>query len=206
VTGPANYEALALLEIEGLPRAIRAQDAALKRAPTRVLACTPVSPGKAVLILAGDVASVEESLAEAGTIAGSRQLDRLFLPDVHPDVLEALGGGRTTRSGEALAILELKSLAATLQAADAAVKAAKVKLGRLHLATGFGGKGFFTLWGDQAEIEAAVEQALVVAADRVLDHEIIPAPHDELDEAAFVRAWPIDPADPTMGPKSTSKE
>src|SRR4051812_14408223 len=57
-----SAEALGLLEIDGVPRALRSQDAALKRAPITVLACAPVSPSKVVLIFAGDVASVEESL------------------------------------------------------------------------------------------------------------------------------------------------
>ena len=203
MTDSTAHEALALLEIEGLPRALAAHDAALKRAPTTVLGTTPVSPGKAVLLLAGDVASVEESLAAAEAVAGNRKLDRLFLPGVHPDLLVALKGGRTSRRGEALAIFELKTLAATLEAADQALKAAKVKLGRLHLATGFGGKGFFTLWGELSDVEAAVLVAVSVAGDRLLDHELIPAPHDELDEAAFVRMWPLDPADVATPPKST---
>lgn len=192
----ATDEALALLEIDGLPRAIRAQDAALKRAPVQILACAAVSPGKAVLIFSGDVASVEEALAEAARLAGSRLQDRLFLPGVHPDVVAALRGARRPRRAEALGIVELATLAATLAAADASAKAARVTLGRLHLATGYGGKGFFTLWGAQDEVEAGVAAALAVAGDRAVDHEVIPAPHDELDEAAFHRPWPLDPADP----------
>ena len=78
-----------------------------------------------------------------------------------------------------------------------------MKLGRLHLATGFGGKGFFTLWGELAEVEAGVEAVLAKAGERLLDHELIPAPHDELDDAAFVRMWPLDPADLAPPPKST---
>ncbi len=189
-----DIEAIGLLEIEGMARAIRAQDAALKRAPVVVLACAPVSPGKVVLLLGGDVASVVESLADAEAVTGARRVDRLFLPGVHPSVVSAVRGGRNARTTECLAVLELSSVAATVLAADTAVKAAEVILGRLHLATGFGGRGFFTLWGGQSQVEAAVEAAVVVAAERVLDHEIIPAPHDEIDQAAFTRPWPLDPA------------
>jgi microcompartment protein CcmL/EutN len=187
-------EALALLEIDGMPRAIRAQDAALKRAPVIVLTCAPVSPGKAVVVLAGEVAAVEESLAEARAVVGSRLVDLVFLPGVHPGVIASLRGVRHERTREALAVLELSTLAATVLSADAALKTAQVTLGRMHLASGFGGKGFFTLWGEQAEVEAGVAAALDVAGERVLDHEVIFAPHDELDEAAFLRAWPLDPA------------
>jgi len=106
-----------------------------------------------------------------------------------------LRGTRRVRSREACAVLELTSVAATLESADCAVKAARVQIGRLHAASGFGGKGFYTLWGEQAEVEAAVEAASSAAGPRLLDQEIIPAPHDELEQAAFKRPWPLDPAE-----------
>ncbi|OGQ80377.1 MAG: hypothetical protein A2289_17520 [Deltaproteobacteria bacterium RIFOXYA12_FULL_58_15] len=188
-------EALALVEIDGLARAVRAQDAALKKAPIEILASAPMSPGKAALIFVGDVASVEESLAEVVSIVGSRLIDQMFLPGIHPKVVRALRGEKQQRNNEALAVVELNTMAAAIVSADMAVKTADVAVGRMHLATGFGGKGFFTLWGEQSEVEAAVEAALKIAGERVCDHEIIPAPHDELEDAVFVRPWPIDPAD-----------
>ncbi len=189
-----HHEALGLLEIDGVPRAVRAQDAALKRAPIEVLACAPVSPGKMVLILAGTVASVEESLAAADEVAGSARLDKLFLPGVHPAVIAALGGAEEQRGADALGLLELATVAAALVAADAAVKATDVRLGRMHLASGFGGKAYFTLAGTQADVEAAVAAAGAAAGDRLRDHEIIAAPHDDLERSLFVRPWPLDPA------------
>jgi len=194
MSGGIPHEAVALLEIEGLPRTVRAQDAALKRAPVHVLACTPVSPGKAILIFTGDVASVQESLAAADEIAGSRRLDRLFLPGVHPGVIEALTGTRLEHEALSLAILELSTVAASLEAADAALKAAEIRVGRLHPASGFGGKGYFTILGQLSDVEAAVDAAASLAAERLLDQEIIPAPHSELCDAAFKRPWNLDPA------------
>jgi len=35
-----------------------------------------------------------------------------------------------------------------------------------------------------------------IAREKLLDQEVIPAPHDELDLGLFVRTWPLDPADP----------
>ena len=71
-----SHEALAVLEIDGVARATLAQDAALKRAQVEVLGCAPLSPGKMALLLAGPVAIVEESLAAALEIAGSRLISR----------------------------------------------------------------------------------------------------------------------------------
>ena len=192
---PLDIEALALLEIDGMPRAVLAQDAALKRAPIHVLACAPTSPGKALLLLHGDVASAEEASQRARAVAGSRLIDSLWLPGVHAHVVAALRGDRTPQGPrEALAVLELATVCATVLAMDAAVKGAEVAVGRVHLASGYGGKGFFTLRGTQADLEAAAEAASAMAGARLLDCEVLPAPHDELEEAAFVRPWDLDPA------------
>ena len=191
---PLLHEALGLLEIDGLPRAVRAQDAALKRAPVEVLACAPVSPGKVVLVLAGAVAPVEEALAAADEIAGKSRLDKLFLPGVHPAILAALAGaeGRANPAA-AMGLFELTTVASAILAADAAAKTAPVVIGRLHLAAGFGGKAWFTVLGELADVEAAAAAVQAIAAERLRDYEVIPAPHEELERGLFVRPWPIDP-------------
>lgn len=192
-------EALGLLEIDGVPRALKAQDAALKRAAITVLACAPVSPGKVVLMLAGDVASVEEALAAASDDLGSRLVDKLFLPGIHPAVLAAVRGDRHSISTDALGIFELSSVAATVLAGDAAVKAVEVRIGRMHLASGFAGRGYFTVMGTQSDVEAAAAAVSEAAGERLLDAEVIAAPHDEVFDGAFKRPWNLDPADSVKG-------
>ena len=195
MTAPVDIEALALLEIDGIARAILAQDAALKRAPVRVLACAPTSPGKTLLLFHGDVASAEESLDAARQVAGSRLLDTLWLPAVHPAVVAALRGARHGPPADAaLAVLECSTAAAALLAADGAVKCSAVRLGRMHLASGYSSK--LTLRGTQADVEAAVAAAQELVGARLLDCEVLAAPHDELEDAAFARPWSLDPALP----------
>ena len=191
-----DIEALALLEIEGIPTALRAQDAALKQAPVSVVAFAPVTPGKVVFIFSGDVASVEESLSVADVVAGSRRIDKLFLPGIHQSVVRAIHNHREqAENGTALGILELSSVAAGIQAADAAIKTAEVSILRVHPASGFGGKTFVTLAGEQCDVEAAVEAAVDLTQEKTLDHEVIPMPHPEVDPNRFVRPWSLDPAD-----------
>ena len=188
-------EALGLLEIDGVPRAIRCQDEALKRAPVEVLAFAPVSPGKVVFILAGDVASVEESLAAADQIAGSLRIDHLFLPGVHPAVIGALLGKQTpTGTDRSLGVLEFKTVASALRGADCALKAAEISLGRLHLASGFGGKAYFSVFGELCDVEAATTAVLAQEEKNMLDFEVIAAPHPEMSPTLFRRPWALDPS------------
>ena len=190
-----EIEALALLEIEGIPSALKAQDEALKMAEIQVVAFAPVSPGKVIFIFAGDVASVEAALAAADESLGPRRIDHLLIPFVHPSVVGALHNERVDApAGQAIGMLELKTVASGILCADAGVKSADVTLARIHPASGFGGKTFVTFWGDQADVEAAVETAAETAAGNTLDHEIIASPHAELDPNQFVRPWSLDPA------------
>ena len=195
MTLPLHHEALGLLEIDSIPRAARAQDAALKQAPVAILACAPVCPGKVILAFVGDVASVEESLNAASRIIASSVLDHLFLPGIHPDVLLAMTGKRQAQVLPALALLELSSVAAAIVAADVAVKASEVVIGRLHLATGFGGKAYLTLKGKHCDVEAAVAAVENSATLHLRDVEIIAAPHEDLETMLFVRPWSYDPGD-----------
>ena len=78
---------------------------------------------------------------------------------VHPSVVGALHNERIEApSGQSIGMLELKTVASGILCADAGVKSAAVHLARIHPA-GFGGKTFVTFWGDQADVEAAVETA-----------------------------------------------
>jgi microcompartment protein CcmL/EutN len=98
-------------------------------------------------------------------------------------------------NADPLGIFELATVATTISAADLAVKATEVRIERMHLATGFGGRGFFTLRGGQADVEEAGKLLGATMGEALLDAEVIAAPHAELLEGAFRRPWNLDPAD-----------
>ncbi len=171
---------LALLEIDGIARGYVAADALVKRAPVRILSAEAVTPGKYLLLFAGEVAEVGEALAAGKAVAEGRLLDELYLPQAHPELLLTLPAPRPLPPG-ALGIVETLGAAGALLAADAACKAARVALGTLHLAKGIGGKGYFTLGGEQPDVEAALEAAAgAVAAGGIVEIQLVAAPHPEL--------------------------
>ncbi|MHB1846019.1 MAG: BMC domain-containing protein [Deltaproteobacteria bacterium] len=172
---------LALLEIDGIARGYAAADALLKRAGVKLHSGEPVTPGKYLLLFSGGVAEVSEALEAGAALAGDRLLDRLLLPQAHPELWLALTGARPQPFG-ALAIVETLGVAGALSSADAACKAAKVALGTLQLARGIGGKGYFTLHGEQHDLEAALEAAVgAVQPGAIVDTQLIAAPHPELE-------------------------
>lgn len=177
------FPALGLLEFSSVALGIRAGDAMVKRAPVRALVAGSVQPGKFLVLVDGEVAEVEESLA-AGTAAGAPALiDRLFLPDAHAALGTALLGKRFPGTIVALGVIETRTTASTLRAADAAMKGAMVELVELRLANGLGGKGISLYAGEVADVEAAVEQGVArVESGNLVHHVVIPSLHAEMAE------------------------
>jgi microcompartment protein CcmL/EutN len=178
-------ESLALLEVGSLARGVVVADAVVKRAPVELLFCQPVSPGKYLILFAGGVAEVEEAQAAGAQAAGEQLIDRLFLPQAHAQLLPAIRAGAAGFPHEAAdqtaGLVELHSVASALRCADAACKAAEVRLQLLHLARGIGGKAWFILRGDLESVEAAVLAASGAAGEGLLaGAEVIARPHGDL--------------------------
>ncbi len=174
--------AIALIEFDSIAIGVRAGDAMVKRAPVDVTYAGTVHPGKYLVLVGGDVACVEESYTAGLAAGGDAVLDRIFLPSAHPEVVRYLRGMRGRVTGEALGIVETRTVAATLGAADRGLKGAEVDLVELKLADRLGGKAYCMFSGTLADIEAAVE----IAVDRLEDPStlvaqvVIPDFHDEM--------------------------
>jgi len=162
-----RFPALALLEFESVALGIRAADAIVKRAPIALFKSGTVHPGHYLVLIAGSVAAVTESHA-AGIEAGSGYLlDHVLLPDAHAQVHDACLGARRPLASEALGVLETRTAASVLRAADAAVKGARVRIAEIRLADGLGGRAFTLFDGLVADVEAALD----IGAGRVpVDH------------------------------------
>ncbi len=162
-------------------------DALVKKATVRISFAEAVTPGKYLLIFSGPVAEVEESFKAAEEVGGALVIDRLLLPQLDPGVARALDGkADLMRPGESVGIVETHTVAAAIKAADTAAKRANVRITRLHLAKGIGGKGYFTLAGPQADVEAALEGAgASIEPNLLVTTEIIERPHRDLFGPVF---------------------
>ncbi len=158
---PTGLEpAVALLELDSIAVGIVAGDAMAKRAPIDVLHAGTVHPGRYLVLVGGAVADVEEALA-AGCEAGEGSvLDAVLLPAVDSQVVAALRGERLPGRDEALGVIETTTVASVIDAADAAVKGAQVRILELRVADDLGGKAYVLFDGRVSDVEAAVEQAL----------------------------------------------
>jgi microcompartment protein CcmL/EutN len=175
--------AIGLFEFDSVAAGIAAADAMVKRAPIGDLVTGSVQPGRYLVLVAGDVASVEESM-EAGreTSAGSL-IAEIVLHDVHQGVAAALRGERIPGPVEALGVIETGSVAPLLAAADAGLKGAAVDLLEVNVADGLGGKAYLLFGGAVSDVEAAVSIGTSrVDVSELVGAVVIPQLHEELGD------------------------
>jgi len=185
----ADAPALGIVELSSIARGVQVADAMVKKAESTLLLSRPVSGGKHIIVLRGPVATVAESMQAGIEVAAEKLIDSLELPFAHEQIWPLLYPGfaghvRSSRwenpGGDAVAIVETETVCATVGAADASAKVAAVVLRDMRLAVGIDGKAFYTMSGELPDVEAAVHRARVVAAERVIDIELIPAPADDI--------------------------
>jgi microcompartment protein CcmL/EutN len=185
----ASPPALAIVELSSIARGVVVADTMVKKAVVRLLQNDTISPGKHLVVLDGDVAEVEEALAAGLAAAAGTLVDRLFLPQAHAQLAPLLAGKDGKPPGGAMdsvGLFESYSVCATVLAADAAAKAARVTLVDMLLGQGIGGKGVFTMTGPLEDVQAAMAAAVgVVEPALVFQTEIIAAPHDDLKKRLF---------------------
>ena len=174
--------ALSLIEFSSIAVGIQAADAMVKRAPIEVIQAGTVQPGKYLVLVGGLTADVEESLAAGRQVGGAAIVDIVYLPQVHRELVQALQGGRVSDPHDALGVVETSSVAAAIQAADAGIKAAEVRLVEVRLADGLGGKGIVLFSGLVADVEIAVDRGVAALdrPDQLVRQVVIPQLHEEL--------------------------
>ena len=172
---------LGMVEFETIAAGIRASDAMAKAALVTFLTSRPITPGRYMSLVTGDVASVEASVKAGVADAGEEAVVQSFiLADLHEQIAPALRGEAPAPERGAVGVLETSCAAAIVEAADAACKASPVMLLRLHLALHVGGKGFAVFVGDVADVEAAVAAGVRAAGGALVDRSVLPNPYPEV--------------------------
>jgi microcompartment protein CcmL/EutN len=173
---------IGLIELSSIAAGFEVSDAMLKAAGVSLLLARSICSGKYMVMVRGDVAAVEASVS-AGINGGKFSvIDTFVIPNLHEAVFPAISGTTKIESLEALGVLESFSVAALIEGADAAVKAANVQLIEIRLAMALGGKAFVTLTGGVAAVQSAVDAGaqMIGRKGMLVNKVVIPSPRPEL--------------------------
>jgi microcompartment protein CcmL/EutN len=171
-----------LIELGSIAAGYEVTDAMLKASDVELILARSICSGKYMVMVRGDVAAVQSSV-ESGSRAGTFSvIDTFVIPNVHDSIFSAIAGTTKTDRLEALGIIESFSVASLIEGADAAAKAANVRLLEVRLAMALGGKAFVTLTGSVAAVRSAVEAGAQIIARKglLVNKVVIPNPREEL--------------------------
>jgi microcompartment protein CcmL/EutN len=170
------------VELSSVAKGLEAADAMLKTSNIKLILSRSICPGKYIILAAGDVGDVNAAVAAGSAKAAHALVDSFVIPNIHPEVFPAIEGTTVVEGLEALGIIEAFSVSALVEAADAAVKAASVKLLEIRLAMALGGMHIVTLTGPVAAVETAVNAGAAVVAKKglLVEKVVIPQPRPEL--------------------------
>jgi microcompartment protein CcmL/EutN len=180
----ATPRSVGVVELSSIGIGYLVEDEMLKAASVELLIARTICSGKYLIVIGGSVSDVEASVQAGLNVAGEAVIDHLVLPNVHEAVFPALGQSVALHEEEmdALGVLETFSGTSVLAAADAAAKAAKVTIFRIHVAMALGGKGLCLMTGTVADVRAGMQAAADEVRRRglLVSEIVIPRPSKEL--------------------------
>jgi len=179
-----ELNSIGLVELSSVAVGYLVQDVMLKAGSVQLLLARSICSGKYLIVVAGDVTSVDASVQAATKVGGASLIEHKQITRIHPAVFEGISNTVDLDPSQmrAIGIVETFSAASIIEVADAAIKAANVALLRVHLAMALGGKGFVLMAGEVSSVQEAVAVGSRVAAEdgMLVGKGVIPAPSPEL--------------------------
>ncbi len=179
-----ELNSIGLIELSSVATGYGVEDTMLKAGDIQLLMARSICSGKFLVVVAGDITSVQAALLAGAASAGASLIERRQISRVHPSVFAAISQSVDCDPQQlrSIGVIETFSAASIIDVADTAVKAANVTLLRIHLAMALGGKGFVLMAGDVASVQAAVAAGSKVAGDdgMLVGRAVIPNPSPEL--------------------------
>ena len=180
----AKDNSIGAIELSSIGVGYRVQDEMLKAASVDLLIARTICSGKYFIVIGGAVSDVHAAVQRGLEVPQEAIIDSLVIPNVHESVFPALGQSVVLAPGQAqaLGVVETFSGVSIIAASDAAAKAARVTLFRIHVAMALGGKGFCLMTGTVADVESGVRAAAAEARQRglLVSEIVIPRPNKEL--------------------------
>ncbi len=176
--------AIGMIEFKTTATGITAADRMVKTAEVELIEAQTVCPGKYLALITGDLSAVRAAVDSAVTTYEDMCIDSFVLGNPHDSIFPAIYGTTEVKEVSALGILETYDAASIIEAADQAAKTAIVDLIELRIAKGMCGKSYMLITGEVAAVEASIERAKNLVADKgmYLDSSVIAHPDEKTIE------------------------
>lgn len=177
-------KAIGMVEFSSIARGIETCDLMLKASKVDLVKSSTVCPGKYIVIIGGATGNVQASMEVAMGSGREYVIDKLIIPNIHSQVIPAIGLTNPVDKIKSIGVLEFYSIASGIMAADIAAKASQVTLVEVKIGYAIGGKGVVILTGDVSSVETAC-RAAQRDTELLVQVSIIPRPSVQLIENIF---------------------
>ncbi|MFH1416520.1 MAG: BMC domain-containing protein [Elusimicrobiota bacterium] len=179
--------AIGLIELNSVAKGFEVADNMKKTSECELVEAHSVCPGKFIVLITGTTADVESSVKSGVEIAEDAFIDKLLIPNIHPQLIPAIRGVSNVSELDALGVIETFSAASCILAADAAAKKADIKLIDIRLANALGGKAYVTFTGDVGSVRSSVNAGCnaIKESGLLVRRVVIPQPHKDLKRSLF---------------------
>jgi len=181
-----SVNVIGILELSSMADGYNTLDAIVKESPVTIVKAEPINPGKYLIIITGDVASVESAMDIGINIAGNSLIDQILLNNLDEQVLPSIKSCIPPEEWDSIGLIETNSVAAAVEAADLAVKEADIHIVGIVTGNETGGKALVKISGAIGDINTSMSSVvdMLKSKDQLHRDIIIPGPH--IDIKGFV--------------------
>lgn len=177
-----NINVIGVLELSSIADGFKTLDTVVKESPVTILKAELINPGKYLIMITGDVASVEAAMDIGVNTAGKSLIDHILLTNLDKQVIPAIKSCMAPAEWDAIGLLETNSVAAAVEAADLCVKEADIHIVGIATGNEAGGKAMLKISGAIGDINTAMSSAAAMVSDKgqLCRDVIIPGPHSDI--------------------------
>ncbi len=177
-----NVDVIGILELSSIAEGFMTLDTVVKESPVTILKAEVINPGKFLIMITGDVASVETAMDAGINTAAKSIIDHIFLTNLDSRIIPAIKSCRAPEEWDAIGLLETNSVAAAVEAADICVKEADIHIVGIVTGNEAGGKALLKISGAIGDIDTAMSSAVAVVSEKgqLCRDIIIPGPHGDI--------------------------
>src|SRR5512144_1735998 len=101
-----NDKSLGMIELSSVAAGFQVADSMLKAGNVRLFLSRSICSGKYMVLIGGDTSAVESAVAAGSDAANGCLIDSFVIPNIHPDVITALGRTQVVPPSGALGVIE----------------------------------------------------------------------------------------------------
>lgn len=177
-------KSIGALEFRSISKGIEVSNEIVKKANVEIIYFKTICPGKFLVIVTGDEGEVNEAIDYGITIADNTLVDSFKVHAVSTPIIAAFKNKYDSKEiSGAIGIMETTKVCAGIKALDAALKASDIKLIKMHLAFGIGGKLVYIVTGTLSSIEYGLAQGKAhLSKTETATVSLIPSPSPEMTQ------------------------